>query len=324
MRQTQQEHQGLQRNYAATPCAKHNKNTKDYKETMPQHHAPNTTRTPRTTKKLCRNTMRQTQQEHQGLQRNYAATPCAKHNKNTKDYKETMPQHHAPKQQEHQGLQRNYAATPCAKHNKNTKDYKETMPQHHAPNTTRTPRTTKKLCRNTMRQTQQEHQGLQRNYATTPCAKHNKNTKDYKETMPQHHAPNTTRTPRTTKKLCRNTMRQTQQEHQGLQRNYAATPCAKHNKNTKDYKETMPQHHAPNTTRTPRTTKKLCRNTCKLSSCCCKKGSASISKGASRNNREPIDTSKVLKYISTAMATLSAFERRLKTQANTNPIHLEL
>ena len=50
----------------------------------------------------------------------------------------------------------------------------------------------------------------------------------------------------------------------------------------------------------------------------------SISEGASRNNREAIDTSEVLEYISIAMATLSAFERRLKTQASTNPIHSEL
>ena len=51
---------------------------------------------------------------------------------------------------------------------------------------------------------------------------------------------------------------------------------------------------------------------------------ASTSKGASTNNTNTIDTSEVLDYISTAMATLSAFEKRLKTQVATNPILSEM
>ena len=67
-----------------------------------------------------------------------------------------------------------------------------------------------------------------------------------------------------------NTLRQTQQEKQ--QRNYAATQV---------------NNQAP-----PKNGERT-----------------SISKGASTNNTNTIDTSEVLDYISTAMATLSAFEK---------------
>jgi TolA-binding protein len=44
-------------------------------------------------------------------------------------------------------------------------------------------------------------------------------------------------------------------------------------------------------------------------------------RGGNTNNENNIETSEILDYISTAMATLSAFEKRLTTHVSTVPTH---